>query len=252
MLSFLATNPILCGVLLFVLVAATGCLFVWVAERSRLRPFFQSCSGVVAPYGTLLSVLFSLLVVFLIQDIWTHHERARAAVAREADGIRVVRAVADMQGERAKALKELIVQYGDTVGTSDWRSAAHQSAVDSLARRMLQEGLLGESAGVNTQVQRTIVDAITEMRNGRRERMLIESSRTARQKWGAALVLGVLTQMALVAVHLGKARASTLTSLLFSSGMAFVLWIALVRTDPFQGPNAISLQPLKTAAAISS
>jgi hypothetical protein len=33
--------------------------------------------------------------------------------------------------------------------------------------------------------------------------------------------------------------------------MAFVLWITLIRTDPFQGQNAVSLQPLKAAAAAS-
>jgi hypothetical protein len=251
MLAFIATHPVLCGISLLVLVAMIGCLFVWIAERSRLRPFFESCSGVVAPYGAMLSVLFSLFVVFLVQDIWTHHEGARAAVAREADGIRVVRTVASLLGERAKALDALAVEYGDNAGTGDWRSAAHRSAMDALTRRMLQEGLLGDSAAVTPQVQRTIVDAITEMRNGRRERMLVESSRTARQKWVAALVLGVLTQMALVAVHIGKMRASMLASLLFSTAMAFVLWITLIRTDPFQGQNAVSLQPLKAAAAAS-
>jgi hypothetical protein len=86
-----------------------------------------------------------------------------------------------------------------------------------------------------------------EMRSARSEMIAVAYSQTAELKWIAAFVLGVLTQMGVVAVHLGKPRAAVLAMILFGTGMAFMLWVVLMRLDPFAGKNSVSLAPINAA-----
>jgi len=69
---------------------------------------------------------------------------------------------------------------------------------------LLYEGLFGAVVKAGPEVQRTTMNALMELRAG---------------KWSAVFLFGVLTQIALVATHLGKTRASVLAVTLFSIGM---------------------------------
>ena len=107
--------------------------------------------------------------------------------------------------------------------------------------------MFGGLAGADAQVRSVALQSITEIRAARRDRNSVAESNTAQLKWIAVFVLGVLTQMAVVVVHMGKPRATVLAITLFGVGMAFMLWVVLERLDPFGGKYPVSLTPIKAA-----
>jgi len=228
-------------------IVSIGLVLVWVAEKSPARSLLQSCSGVVGPMASLLALLFGLFSAFLVNDVTTHTERARVAVMRQASALAVVLNVADGLGERGQALRRMAVEFGEQSTGNDWASERQTTAAAALNLGMLREVMFGGMAGADATVRQTILSSIADMRAARGEMAAVVHSQTSTLKWIAAFVLGVLTQMGVVAVHLGKPRAAGLAVTLFGCGMAFMLWVVLMRLDPFMGKNAISLAPITAA-----
>lgn len=235
------------AVVFLLVIVGIGLFLVWIAEKSPARPLLQSCAGVVAPFSSLLALLFGLFAAFLANDVSIHAERARAAVTREANAIAVVLSIADALAERGRTLKQLAVDYGQRSTSDDWSAASKTAEAEALGLKLLHEVMFGGLAGADPPVRQTALASITEMRIARSEMVAVAHSQTSRQKWIAVFVLGILTQMGVVVVHLGKPRASTLAVTLFSVGMAFMLWVVLMRLDPFGGRDSISLAPISDA-----
>jgi hypothetical protein len=246
-MSTVYAYPYIFSLPFLLIIVGIGLFFVWVAERSPLRPLLQSCTGVVAPFSGLLALLFGLFSAFLANDVSVHAERARVAVAREANAIVVVLSIADALGERGRALKQLTVDFGRKTTSAGWSAAEPTAEADALGLKMLHEVMFGGLASVDAPVRQTATASIMEMRSARSEMIAVAYSQTAELKWIAAFVLGVLTQMGVVAVHLGKPRAAVLAMILFGTGMAFMLWVVLMRLDPFAGKNSVSLAPINAA-----
>ena len=217
-------------------------------ESSPATPFFKSCSGVVAPYASLLALLFGLFSAFMASEASNHNERARGTVTREADAIRVVFDIGDAAGEPGRTLRTLLADYGKASAGGDWDSTRQAAAAETKSLAMLREIMFGGLAAADAQVRQTAISSVTEIRGAYRERIALAHSNTAELKWLGAFILGILTQMAVVIVHLGKPRASMLATALFSLGMAFTLWVVLQRIEPFTGRYAVSVAPIVTAA----
>lgn len=246
-MSTITAYPYLFSIPFLLIIVGIGLLLVWVAERSPAAPLLKSCAGVVAPFASLLALLFGLFSAFLANDVLVHAERARAAVTREAEAIRVILSVADALGEHGRVLRQLVVDLGNTSTGNDWRTAPQMAAAETQSLKVLREVLFGGLAAADTQVRSAAIQSIMELRAARRDRNSAAESNTGQQKWIAAFVLGVLTQMAVAVVHLGKPRAAVLAITLFSVGMAFMLWVVLERLDPFGGKRPISLAPIEAA-----
>lgn len=236
--------PLIFAVPFLLGIVSIGLFLVWVAEKSPARSLLLSCSGLVGPMASLLALLFGLFSAFLVNDVTTHTERARAAVARQASALAVVLDAASGVGERGHALKRMAIDFGELSTGNDWTSERQTKTAAALGLAMLREVMFGGLAGADAPVRQIILSSITEMRAARSEMAAVVHSQTSTLKWIAAFVLGVLTQMGVVAVHLGKPRAAALAVTLFSCGMAFMLWVVLMRLDPFLGKNAISLAPI--------
>lgn len=248
MLALLSSFPFLFAPLFLLCVVGAGLLLVWIAEGSRLAPFFGRSAQIVAPYAGSLAILFSVFTVFVATDIWSHRDKAEEAVARQADALRLLRGIAEGLGEQGQALGRLVADYGEAQTAADWRSSRGRQAAEALQQRLHAEVLFGEAAGAEKLVRRTAAEAILVVRHSHQDLAAAATSRTSRQKWTAAVILAVFAQMALVLVHLGRPRGSVLASVLFSAGAAFILWVTLVRIDPFVGADPISLQPIATAS----
>ncbi len=251
MLEFISTYPIIFGPLFVLFVVGLGGLIVWTAETSPLAPFFQRRSGIVAPYGNIPAVLFGLVIAFTMQDIWTGHTRAETAVAREADAIRIIRTIVRALGDRGAELDRLVVDYATATAGDDWRSPSRSDAADAMLRQMLNQSLFGPVAQAGPQGQRAVLDAVADIRASRRERLAVGGSHKTGMKWVAAFLLGIVTQIAVAFVHLGKPRTSMMAVTLFSIAMGFITWITLVRIDVFAGRGAISLESIVAASRSS-
>jgi len=239
--------PYIFAVVFLLAIIAIGLALVWIAERSPARRLLQSCAGVVAPFASLLALLFGLFAAFLANDVSIHADRAHASVTREANALAVVLSIADALAERGQNLKKLAIEFGQRTTGHDWRSVRRTAEADALGLKMLREVMFGGLTKADTQVRQTSAASIMEMRAARSEMTAIAHSQTGWLKWQAVFILGILTQIGVVTVHLGKPRAAALATTLFAVGMAFMLWVVLMRLDPFAGKNAVSLAPIEAA-----
>lgn len=246
-MSTLNAYPYIFAIPFLLIVVGIGLLLVWIAEKSPVRSLLQSCAGVVAPVATLLALMFGLFGAFLANDVSIHAERARAAVTREANAIAVVLGIADASAERGQTLTKLAVDYGRRSTGGDWNSPRQTAEAEAQGLRMLHEIMFGAFAAADPLVRQAALASVMEMRAARSEMVAVAHSQTSRQKWIAAFVFGVLTQMGVVAVHLGRPRAAILAVSLFGVGMAFMLWVVLMRLDPYTGRNNVSLTPISAA-----
>jgi hypothetical protein len=246
-MSTIIAHPLIFSVPFLLFVVGVGLLLVWIAEKSPAAPLLKSCAGVVAPYSSLLALLFGLFAAFMANDVYVHAERARTSVTREAEAIRLVLHIADALGERGRVLRRSVVDYGKASTGDDWRSASRIAEAEVLSLSVLREIMFGGLATADPQVRNIAANSIMEIRAVRRDRIAVANSKTGELKWIGAFILGVLVQMAVVVVHLGKPRAMVLAVTLFAVGMAFALWVVLVRLDPFVGRNPVSLAPIKAA-----
>jgi hypothetical protein len=246
-LSTITAHPIAFAALFLLFVIAIGLLLVWIAEKSPARALLQKSAGVVAPFSNLLALLFGLFAAFLANDVSIHADRAHAAVTREANAVAVVLSIADGLGERGRTLKQLAIDYGRHSIGPQWRSLQQTARADALGLKMLHEVLFGGLAGADMPVRQAASTAIMDLRAARSEMTAIAHSRTGWLKWQAVFIFGILTQIGVVVVHLGKPRAMVLATILFAVGMAFMLWVVLIRLDPFAGKNAVSLAPIGAA-----
>jgi hypothetical protein len=248
-MSTLYAYPYICGFAFLLLNVGIGLLLLWVVETSPARPMFQSCAGVVAPFGSLLALLFGLFAAFLANDVTIHVERAHASVDREANAMAVVLNVADALAGGGRTLEQLAVDFGRRTTRADWSSPQQTAAANAVGLQMLREVLFGGLASVDPQVRQTAMGSIMEMRGARSEMVAVAHSHTSASKWIAVFVLGILTQMGIVVVHMSRPRAAVLAVTLFATGMSFMLWVTLMRLDPYGGRNPVSLAPISAAYA---
>lgn len=248
MLTTLAGYPYLFGSLFLLLVVGGGALMVWLAEHSALAPHFQKCAGLVGPFASLLALMFSLFVVFVATDIWNQRDKAEEAVAKQADSIRILRVVAAGLGDNGQALGRLIGEFGNAQTAPGWEEPNAQRTIANLLQRLHDQVLFGDASRGEALVRRAATDAILVVGEMHRDLHAAATNETSWQKWGATLVLAVLSQIALVLVHLGKPRSSYVANVLYSISVAFIMWVTLVRVDPFYGVNPVSLEPIALAA----
>jgi hypothetical protein len=246
-MSTIMAHPYIFAIPFTLLVVGSGFFFVWLAEKSAARPLLQSCAGIVSPFSGLMALLFGLFAVFLANDVSIHVERARAAVAREADAMTIVLSIADALGDRGRTLKQLAVEFGKKSATGDWRSARQTAEAQDLNLKMLSEVLFGGLSTIDPQVRQAVQAGIIAMRAARGEMNAVAHSRTAWPKWLAALILCIMTQAGVVVVHLDKPRAAMLAVTLFGIGMAFTMWVIFIRIDPYAGRHPVSLSPIEAA-----
>jgi hypothetical protein len=246
-MSTITAHPSIFALPFLSCIVGIGLLLVWIAEKSPASRWLHSYAGVVAPHAGLLALLFGLFAAFLANDVSIHTDRARIAISREASAITVVLGIADGLADRGETLRQLAVDFGRKTTGAEWSSAQQTAEADRLGLKLLHEILFGGLAAADNQVRQVATAAITEMRAARNEMSAVAHSQTSSRKWNAVLILGILTQIGIVVVHFGKPRASALASVLFAVGMSFMLWVVLMRLDPFVGKDAVSLTPISDA-----
>jgi len=220
-LSGSTVGIVLIPILLLFSIAAA---IVWLTHLSPARPFFASCIGVVGPFFASVAVLFGLFAAFLANDVQHQNAEVKAAVFREADGVRTVLRLAEALGDPGRPLKAAALGYAQAVLNNEWPAMQQPGsdeeflgALRSLALAVLAPNLI---AAVPTAVHQTILDGMVEIRQARRDRLSLLAGESDSMSWLAMLILGVLTQVAVAVVQLDRLRPQALALFVFTSAFA--------------------------------
>ncbi|HMA70427.1 MAG TPA: hypothetical protein VKP67_02880, partial [Xanthobacteraceae bacterium] len=201
---------------------------------------------------------FALFVAFTASEVWGNIERANTAVDREASAAKSVLVLAaTFPGEPEARLRALIHRYIETAATEEWPSMAHQYSELSVTPPSLAEALAAilaltpHSPGQEI-AQHALSDAISNVFDARRQRILVSHSRVNVLKWACLFVQAISLLIAIAMVHIDNRRTVAIAMGLVTSGVAVSFLVILAYDRPFIGELSISPTPLVQVEIASS
>jgi hypothetical protein len=231
---------------LFAFYLATASLLVWLSFWSPLKSHVQSCKGVVAPFFGSVAIIFGLLVAFLSNDIWDRNKQAERVIHVESDTLVALYSLGIASGSDTKALRASIRGYASAVVEDEWprlqsqeRSAKTDAALNALLREAALPGTSKEGS-----VQRTMLDMVLKIRAAHEERLELSNDRTAVTKWAAVLLLALITQLAIAAVHLERPRPQAAALFIFTLGAVCLLGMLAIHEAPYEPPVFVPPGPI--------
>jgi hypothetical protein len=214
----------------FILLYLIAAFIVWLTHLSPARTFFASCIGIAGPFFASVAVLFGLFAAFLANDVQQQNEELRAAVFREADGIRTIMRLGEGLGASGAPVSKAAADYVRTVLDDEW-AIMHQrdAAPENLtALRRLTQSILATdvTAATPPAVHQAMLEGLVQVRESHLERLTLSQGASDRLDWYAMLMLGILTQFAVAVVQLDKLRPQALALFVFTT--AFAATVALI------------------------
>jgi hypothetical protein len=225
---------------------------VWLTHLSPLRPFFASCIGITGPFFASVAVLFGLFSAFLANDVEHRNADMKAALFREADGVRSIMRLAEALGDAGKPLTAAVVAYVQSVLTQEWPAMTdrHGDREDLSAVRNLMSAVLPQHPdGVTSPAaQQALLQGLIEVRQARLARFTLARSTSDRMNWLAMLALGVLTQLAIAVVQLERLRPQALALFVFTTAFATTV-VLIAFADRPASAGQLDAAPLRAAVA---
>lgn len=242
-------DPLIIGILVGGF-GLSALLFSWTSFSARTRPTVVTFQGVVGPFFVSTGTLFALMAAFLGSSV---HESARSganAVMMEREGAIQVMDLALAMPDRAHAdrLVGLTRDYIRAVVDIEWhmrqgRLSAPQA--DAAYRRLLDAIADTEIwTSAKPPLQRALLDAAQEISSGRLTRLSVRGKQVDQIAWIGVLVLGLLAQWSVGAVHLDRRRPQALALALTTSAIVTALGVVALTERPFSGWLALSPAPL--------
>lgn len=241
--------------LLAVPFAALSAALWLVTTRRRTRPALRRLgAGLVPTYFTALSTLLALLTGFVANDAWERQRAAsRALQAERADAL----AVHDLSLASASDMRDIraaLADYLDVVIELEWpRMSAGGSAPEAGRglRRLLEavaDPKVTAAAGAPTHA--ALLAAAMALRADRGDRLALSHGASDETKWLTLLILAALTLTALGFVHVEDPAAQATVLATFTVAMVSTLGLIALHERPFDGPLAMSAEPLRIARAV--
>lgn len=202
---------------------------------SALRRF----DGIVGPFFTSVAVLFALMAGFLASDIAERNRQATRAVQMEVAELRNVFTLSVAAPSDMAAIRAAWSDYIRAVTGDEWRAMTLGDSAPSADRafdallREVSDPAVGRDAG--TAVQTALLNAAIRLSTARSDRLSLASDSTSELKWSVVLILGVMTQIAIGAVHLAKRNPQIAALTIFSVATVISLGLIALQEHPFAG-----------------
>ena len=239
------------GLIVTALPFVSALLLVMAVRIPRVSDWVQSYADVVAPFFVSVGLLFSLFVSFLMYDIWIRGQDYADSHQRswelEAGALNTLRHFATAVGSVGDGVQDAIAEYS--------RASVQQSqspedpTLETRIDRQLQE-LIDTIFAVKTTdpragfVRAEMLRAFRSIVDARAERAIGPSDQLRLLKWSVVLILGVLTQVSLIAVHVVHPRAIsasvTIFTLAFAVCMSAAFSFSLDIEKPVSPPRALT------------
>jgi hypothetical protein len=229
------------------LVAFLICLL---EARGPLAPSIQRTTGLVGPYFTAVAILFGLFTTQLMNEVWQKQNAVRQTIDTEDDAMREIFRLARVTGIETMIVPHLKA-YAESAAKEN--PYTHDGLEARAATDKSYEGLLASvvrAPGLEAANRTALMNATEEMRRNRDRRLYLADDATVPIKWLSILVLGALTQIAILLVHVGNRRAIRVSVSLFTIAFTFCLVIVAIFDTPFAGvmsnePGATFARTLK-------
>ena len=228
--------------------ATAGIAVHLLAFHSPVSEWAKSFRGVVAPFFVSPILIFGLLLGFVAGDVWHRNAEAVQIVRGEGDALFSLSHLSPETSPGGSRLQGLIRAYAQSVVSEEWprmqegkRAAGSETALTSLLDAIVDAPAFGNSGAA---VQRARFDLVLKLHTLRESRLTLAGDHTDELKWAALLILGLVSQIAIAAVHLEVPRPQIAALAIFSTAAVIGLGLVAVQERPFSRPLEVSPEPL--------
>jgi hypothetical protein len=89
-----------------------------------------------------------------------------------------------------------------------------------------------------------LLETAVKIREARGDRLAFSSDFSENFKWTCVLLMAVMAQISLAAVHLDEARAQIAAMVIFTASIVLVIGLIAAHEGPFQPPLGIKPTPI--------
>jgi hypothetical protein len=221
----------------------TGTVMHLLSFHGPMGRWVRSFRGIVGPFFTSVTVIFALLAAFIANDVWRRDTEAAQIVRAEADALLSLYYLTPETAPDAAVVHNRIRAYTESIIRQEWpRMYAGDGApeTEAVLDALFQE-ILGRSAGdaSNSAIERARIDIALKLRTIRANRLSLAADRTDELRWSILLILAVMAQFAIAAVHLERPRPQIAALAIFSGAVVIALGLVAVQERPFVPPLEI-------------
>jgi hypothetical protein len=226
---------------------AAALILIRLSFGALVGPWVRSFRGVVAPYFGAIVTIFSILAGFLANDVWDRNRRAAATVRGEGASLISLHALAAALGTPHVAIDRAIRAYAEAVINKEWPRMENGEAspeAETAQDELLQTVAQADIALGNAALDDLLLDTAVKIREARGDRLALSSDFSENFKWTCVLLMAVMAQISLAAVHLDEARAQIAAMAIFTAIIVLVIGLIAAHEGPFQPPLGISAAPI--------
>ncbi|MEI6560237.1 MAG: hypothetical protein WCO00_17705 [Rhodospirillaceae bacterium] len=242
-----------CYILAFIALVGTivaSIFLLWITQRSRYSAFIKEFRGIVPPFIGIPGILFALNLVFLANDTWIAHDRAQTAVYQEASALRSVMTVATLLPEPNRTrLTGTVERYVGHVITLEWQKLARREIVPVVYQDIAALTALAVSREMADALDRTshsyLIGQVDKVKEAHSQRVILSRTHINPLKWLGMAILGLVTMISIVMVHVDQIKAELVAVLLFAFAATPTAVIVLVQGNPFQQPTDLLSTPIE-------
>ena len=242
---------------------ATTIIIHLLSFQGFIGRWMANFKGIVGPFFTSVTLVFGLLTGFVASEVWHRNAEAKRIVRAEADTLLSLYYLAPETSPDAVTIHRLIRAYAESVVQQEWKqmqagkdAPATVAALDALFREVLSGSAPGATnpgaitpgainGAVNPAVERARIDTALTLRTTRSSRLWLSEDRTDELKWAILLILAVIAQCAIAAVHLEKRGPQLAALTIFAATVVIALGLVAIQERPFVAPLEVSPAPLE-------
>ena len=222
----------------------TGCVLI--GRKLVTRHVSSSHNQVMISLFASASVVYAVLLGFLVVVVWESYDGANRNVALEAANlVPLYRLTEGMERENGAALRSLIRAYANAVVTDEWPLLGTAKDGSRKARRAIGDmdrhfaGLAPETKVSDAQVDAEFLRTKSAIVAGRNERLLAASSSIPWVMWLGALGGAVITTIMSSFIYMKRVWPHVIMAGLAGALTGLLLFIMTVLSSPFRGPLAL-------------
>ncbi|MGH6868825.1 MAG: DUF4239 domain-containing protein [Methylocella sp.] len=227
--------------------SASALVLVRLSFGTMAGPWVRRFRGVVAPYFSGIVVIFGILTGFLANDVWDRNRRAAATVRGEGANLISLHALAAALGTPHVAIDRAIRAYAIAVIDMEWPRMENGEAspeAEQAQDELLQTVAHSDIALSNAALDGFLLNTALKIREARGDRLALSSDFSENFKWTSVLLMALMAQISLAAVHLDEARAQIAAMVIFTASAVLVIGLIATHEGPFQPPLGISAAPI--------
>ncbi|MBS7542864.1 DUF4239 domain-containing protein [Ancylobacter oerskovii] len=216
---------------------ATGLLCYWGAMHPRVIAIFDP-RDLQTSYLPALTLPFALFLAFMVSDIWNRETRYAQTVLQEVQKLDAMLDTARVCGPTCANIDEAVSAYARALSHYEWDEGwvYPQPEVSQAFDTLVSTVAVAEADNtVASHVRSALLAGQTELRRLRTDRYFILHADLAPHRWLVVLLLGVLSQVGLAALHVGRRPQLRLAlatfSIAFSVTLAYTVGLAWPTVD---------------------